>query len=186
MSVQFDEAASKHLLPGDSQTIHIRRNDVTLPTGETGVTEYASQGTGLGVIIIPMTTGPNRLLTRRFRHPVGRQLWEFPRAIVQKISVTEAESILLQETGLSATCRLIGTLAPDSGALNTTYGVYEAFIDVDPSVDGLPPVRSSSDSESMWFNEENFARQVRNSELNDSLTLSAIAMQYIETATSNF
>ena len=186
MSVQFDEAANKHLLPGDSQSIHIRRNDVTLPSGETGVTEYASQGTGLGVIIIPMTTGTNRLLTRHFRHPVNRQLWEFPRARVQKISVSEAEAVLLQETGLHATCRLLGNISPDSGALNTTYGVYEAFIDVDPSTEGLPRVRSTEDSESMWFNEENFLRQVRHSELNDSLTLSAVAMQYIETATTHF
>lgn len=186
MTVHFEDAANQELLPSNAQTIHIRRNDVTLPSGETGVSEYASQGTGLGVVIIPMTIGRNRLLTRHFRHAVDAPLWELPRAIVSKISVSEAERFLFETTGLQATCRLIGNLAPDSTALNTKYGVYEAFIDADPSSEELPTVPPTASSESVWFSEERFAILVRDSELNDAITLASIAMQSIETLTTDF
>jgi hypothetical protein len=185
MSVHVEDAANQELLPGDSQTIHIRRNDVTLPSGENGVTEYASQGTGLGVVIIPMTIGGHRLLTRKFRHSIDSLVWEFPRAIVTKVSVGEAERFLLETTGLQATCRMIGSITPDSSALNTHYGVYEAYVDVD--FEGhLPEISSTTTHESEWFSEERFALHVRDSELNDALTLAAIAMQSIETLTTSF
>jgi len=185
MTVHVEDAANNELLPGDHQTIHIRRNDVTLPSGENGVTEYASQGTGLGVVIIPTTIGGHRLLTRRFRHSIDSLVWEFPRAIVSKISVAEAERCLFEITGVQATCRMIGALSPDPSALNTQYGVYEAYVDADASEGQLPEI-SSVTSESEWFSEERFALHVRDSELNDAITLAAIAMQSIETLTSNF
>jgi hypothetical protein len=186
MTVHFDEAAGNELLPGDSQTIHIRRNDVILPSGETGVTEYASHGTGLGVVIIPMTVGGHRLLTRKFRHPIDSLVWEFPRAIVSKVSVSEAERCLLESTGLQATCRMIGSIASDSGALNTRYGVYEAFVDADALDGHLPEITSGPNYETEWFPEDRFAILVRDSEVNDGITLAAIAMQSIETLTSTF
>lgn len=186
MTVHFEDAASNELLPGDSQTIHIRRDDVILPSGETGVTEFASHGTGLGVVVIPTTVGGNRLLTRRFRHPIGSLVWEFPRSISSKISVSEAERCLLEATGLQATCRMIGSIAPDSGALSTRYGVYEAYVDADALDGSLPEVASQANSESDWFSEERFAIHVRDSEINDAITLAAIAMQQIEALTSDF
>lgn len=185
MSVHIEDEANQELLPGSSQTIHIRRNDVTLPSGETGVTEYASQGTGLGVVIIPMTIGRNRLLTRKFRHSIDSLVWEFPRAIVSKVSVVEAERVLFETTGLQATCRMIGSVTPDSSALNTQYGVYEAFVDADADGD-LPKISSTTSSESAWFSEERFARHMIDSEMNDALTLAAIAMQSIETLATGF
>lgn len=186
MTVHFEEAAGNELLPGYAQTIHIRRDDVVLPSGEAGVTEYASHGTGLGVVIIPMTVGGHRLLTRRFRHPIESLVWEFPRAIVSKVSVSEAERCLLEATGLQATCRMIGSIAPDSSALNTRYGVYEAFVDADALDGELPEISSGPSHESEWFSEERFAIHVRDSEVNDAITLAAIAMQSIETLTSTF
>lgn len=186
MTVQFENAANGELLPGDIQTIHIRRDAITLPSGDEGITEYASQGTGLGVVIIPMTVGGYRLLTRQYRHPIESHIWEFPRAIVSKVNCHEAENTLFAMTGLTATCRLLGNFTPDSNALNTNYGVYEAFIDVNPLEGRLPEITSTSYCDSEWFSEERFALHIRDSELNDAITLAALSMQSIETITTGF
>lgn len=168
------------------QGLRISSDAITLPGGVPSVYEYVKQGSGVGVVVIPMTIGRQRALLRQNRHPLATSLWEFPRRITKTISVTEAEACLFDATGLNSVCRMIGRVAPESGILSTEYAIFEAYIQDDPGADSLPRLSSPLNTESRWFSEEQLANHLGNSVLTDALTLSSIVLQTLETSQSDF
>lgn len=168
------------------QGLRISTDEITLPGGIPSVYEYVKQGSGVGVVVIPMTIGRQRALIRQNRHPLSTSLWEFPRRITPVASVTEAEACLFEATGLNSTCRMIGRVAPESGVLSTEYAIFEAFIQDDPGADALPRFTSPVNTEARWFSEEQLAHHLTNSVLTDALTLSSIVLQTMEENASGF
>jgi ADP-ribose pyrophosphatase len=97
----------------DGKLLHVKRDTVRLPDGETATREYIAHPGA--VMIIPRLPGGKLLMERQFRYPLARIFIEFPAGKIdpgEEPSATAARE-LLEETGYSAARWLhIGTLHP--------------------------------------------------------------------------
>ena len=97
----------------DGKLLHVRRDTVRLPDGETATREYIVHPGA--VMIIPRLPDGNLLMERQFRYPMARVFIEFPAGKIDsgEYPAATAARELLEETGYSAErWAHIGTLHP--------------------------------------------------------------------------
>jgi ADP-ribose pyrophosphatase len=97
----------------DGKLLHVKRDTVRLPDGETATREYIAHPGA--VMIIPRLPDGKLLMERQFRYPLARIFIEFPAGKIdpgEEPSATAARE-LLEETGYTAErWEHIGTLHP--------------------------------------------------------------------------
>jgi ADP-ribose pyrophosphatase len=97
----------------DGKLLHVRRDTVRLPDGETATREYIEHPGA--VMIIPRLPDGKLLMERQFRYPLARIFIEFPAGKIdpgEQPSATAARE-LIEETGYTAAnWAHIGTLHP--------------------------------------------------------------------------
>jgi len=97
----------------DGKLLHVKRDTVRLPDGETATREYIDHPGA--VMIIPLLPDGKLLMERQFRYPLARIFIEFPAGKIdpgEEPAATAARE-LLEETGYTAKrWAHIGTLHP--------------------------------------------------------------------------
>ncbi len=97
----------------DGKLLHVKRDTVRLPDGETATREYIDHPGA--VMIIPRLPDGKLLMERQFRYPLARVFIEFPAGKIdpgEEPAVTAARE-LLEETGYTAErWSHLGTLHP--------------------------------------------------------------------------
>jgi ADP-ribose pyrophosphatase len=97
----------------DGKLLHVKRDTVRLPDGETATREYIDHPGA--VMIIPRLPDGKLLMERQFRYPLARIFIEFPAGKIDpgEDPAATAARELLEETGYTATrWSHIGTLHP--------------------------------------------------------------------------
>lgn len=92
--------ASEVLL--DGSFLHVRRDTVRLPTGDTATREFVVHPGA--VAVVPIAADGRLVLVRQWRHPVGQVLLEFPAGKIDpgEARRTTAARELREETGYRA------------------------------------------------------------------------------------
>lgn len=87
----------------DGNFLHIRRDIITLPTGNQATREYVVHPGA--VVIIPLLDNGQVVLERQFRYPIGEVMFEFPAGKLEAGENPQfcGQRELLEETGYSAT-----------------------------------------------------------------------------------
>ncbi len=100
----------------DGKMLHVRVDDVTMPSGRVSVREVIEHPGS--VIIVPVTPDDEVLMIRQFRHVTGRVLLGLPAGLIdpgEEIMAT-AERELREETGHEAeSLRLLTTVYASPG-----------------------------------------------------------------------
>jgi len=124
MSFQFSVRSSDHLL--DAPIISVRRDRVTMPTGEANreIVEH------FGAIAVVCEKDGNIVLEKQYRHSVGRHLWELPAGLLDKPDEPALECAkreLKEEVGLEAhSWSLITDLVTSPGFCDEAVRVFRA------------------------------------------------------------
>ncbi len=150
------------------------------PTGEPQTHYRVSVGEAsfAGAVAVPVARDTGRvLLVHQERIRVGRELWELPRGMAEVSDpdpVATALRELREETGINAKAgEFLGMVFPDSGFLATEVAVGLV------EVAGEEVARDACDGEvqaQRWFSKEQLDEMIRNGELRDSISLSALAV----------
>jgi len=100
----------------DGKLLHVRVDDVRLPSGRESVREIVEHPGS--VVIVPVTVADDVILIRQFRHATGRTLLELPAGLIdpgEEILET-ARRELLEETGyVAGTLRHLTTVYVSPG-----------------------------------------------------------------------
>jgi len=133
----------------DGRLLHLRVDNVRLPSGRTSVREVIEHPGS--VAILPITTTGEILLIRQYRYAVGREMLEIPAGLLDPGETPEAAARreLREETGHEAgDLQLITTCFPAAGfsnehqsrflATNCRPVVYEADPDEGISLVRMP------------------------------------------------
>lgn len=150
------------------------------PTGEPQTHYRVSVGEAsfAGAVAVPVARDTGRvLLVHQERIRVGRELWELPRGMAEVSDpdpVATALRELREETGINAKAgEFLGMVFPDSGFLASEVAVVLV------EVAGEEVARDACDGEvqaQRWFSKEQLDEMIRNGELRDSISLSALAV----------
>jgi ADP-ribose pyrophosphatase len=103
----------------DGRLLHLRVDDVRLPSGRTSVREVIEHPGS--VAILPITTTGEILLVRQYRYAVGREMLEIPAGLLEPGESPEAAARreLREETGHEAgELQLITACFPAAGFSN--------------------------------------------------------------------
>lgn len=112
------ETLSSELLV-DASVIAVRRDRITTATGEVDREVVEHFGAAAVVAVRQGETGPEVVLVRQYRRPVGRYLWELPAGLLDMAgedALSTAQRELAEETGLAAdTWSLLGDVCTSPG-----------------------------------------------------------------------
>ncbi|WP_072343035.1 NUDIX hydrolase [Actinomyces urinae] len=160
--------------------VRVDSRSVSTPVGESQTHYRVSVGEAsfAGAVAVPIASDTGRvLLVRQERIRVGRELWELPRGMAE-VSDTDPVATALrelhEETGISAKAgEFLGMVFPDSGFLASEVAVVLV------EVAGEDVARDACDGEVQaqdWFSRGQLGEMIREGELRDSISLSALAV----------
>lgn len=124
MSFEFSVLSSEHLL--DAPIISVRRDRVTMPTGEANreIVEH------FGAIAVVCEKDGEIVLEKQYRHSVGKHLWELPAGLLDKPdepALNCAARELREEVGLHAdTWSLVTDLVTSPGFCDEAVRIFHA------------------------------------------------------------
>lgn len=160
--------------------VHVDSRSVSTPAGEPQTHYRVSVGEAsfAGAVVVPIACDTGRvLLVRQERIRVGRVLWELPRGMAEVSDpdpVATALRELHEETGINAKIgEFSGMIFPDSGLLASEVAVVLV------EVEGEDVARDACDGEvqvQRWFSKGQLGEMIREGELRDSISLSALAV----------
>jgi len=157
------------------------RDAVCFPNGEDGCyIRILPAVTESPVVVLPVING-KILLMKHFRHSIRSTAWEIPRGFGEKgLSAQEnAEKELKEETGLEdARIQFLGWVTPDTGMMASKAAVYRAEVSGDVKAE-------NNDSNEAILNYkyaslEELKKMVKNGEIEDGFTLSALALAILQ------
>lgn len=163
--------SSERLFEG--KVINLRRDEVLLPNGRTGMREVVEHPGA--VAIVPITPEGNIILVRQFRHPIGKIILEVPAG---KLDPGEAPAIcalreLAEETGFTAnTLRKLTSMYTTPGFSNEIIHLYQAE-------DLLPSNKQPDEDEFIHtavFTPEQIRQMIKSGELCDAKSLVALCL----------
>lgn len=103
----------------DTAVIAVRRDRITTATGEVDREVIEHFGAAAVVAVRQGDTGPEVMLVRQYRRPVGRYLWELPAGLLDMAgedTLATAQRELAEEAGLAAdTWSLLGDVSTSPG-----------------------------------------------------------------------
>ena len=173
----------ERLAYGESENPWVRLyfDDVMKPGGPGRYNRVVEggDGTGPGVVIVPVTTSQRIVFVRVFRYPVSRWLTELPRGFGEPglDGASNASKELLEETGLrSESVALLGRIYPNTGLLATEVQVFRADAVAEASA---KPCLSECISEVLFLSREQIERCIRQGDIADGITLSALSMCWL-------
>ncbi|HQR10079.1 MAG TPA: NUDIX hydrolase [Casimicrobiaceae bacterium] len=111
----------------DGALLHVRRDRVRLPNGESATREFVVHPGA--VLIVPILADGRFVLERQFRYPVGRVMLEFPAGKIDpgEAPLATAERELREEAGYTAKVwRSLGTVHPEIGYSSEAIEMYVA------------------------------------------------------------
>jgi ADP-ribose pyrophosphatase len=125
----------------DGKLLHVRVDDVRLPSGATSVREIVEHPGS--VVIVPVTVHDEVLMIRQYRYATGRSLLELPAGLIDPGEEVEAAARreLIEETGHQAgTMTRLTTVyvSPGYSEERTTFFLAEGCVPVanhDPDPD---------------------------------------------------
>lgn len=129
--MSHDDALTETQL--DSETVfkgkllHVKRDSVRLPNGETSIREYIVHPGA--VVILPRLPNGNLIFERQFRYPVGKVFLELPAGKIDpgEDILNTAKRELREETGYSATdWSYLGVMHPCIGYSNERIEIFSA------------------------------------------------------------
>jgi len=128
----------------DGKLLHVRVDDVRLPSGQESVREIVEHPGS--VVIVPVTVADEVILIRQFRHATGRTLLELPAGLIdpgEEILET-ARRELLEETGyVAGTLRHLTTVyvSPGYSEERTSIVLAEECVATDHEPDPDEPMQ---------------------------------------------
>lgn len=128
-----------------------------------------------GVVVVPVR-GDSILLLKRYRHPVGRHVWELPRGFVDAGEEPSAAAIreLAEETGLQCSEGMmisLGTFLPDPGVLRAEVALFAA-VDCRPGAGRLDDEVGLTMSD--WFSRDALSRMLQSGALQEGSSCIAL------------
>lgn len=107
--------------------LHVRRDTVVLPDGNTSTREWIKHPGACAVV--PFFDNGDIMLLRQFRYPAGQIFWEVPAGKIDSGEQPDrtAERELLEETGVEAeTLHYVGHFYPGIGYSDEVIHIYTA------------------------------------------------------------
>lgn len=160
--------------------IRLLRDAVIFPNHKKGTyIRILSKNSASAAAVLPVSDGKVFLL-RHFRHSLRKWVWEIPRGFGES-GLTAAENAgkeLWEETGISqAKMQEIGRVCPDSGISGDLISVYLAEISPEENFE----VKDEEEAISGWkvFTQEELRELIKNGELTDGFTLSALSLAWL-------
>ena len=111
----------------DGALLHVRRDRVRLPNGESATREYVVHPGA--VLIVPVLADGRFVLERQFRYPVGKVMLEFPAGKIDsdEAPLATAQRELREEAGYTAKVwQHLGTVHPEIGYSSEGIEMYAA------------------------------------------------------------
>ena len=112
----------------DGKLLHVRKDKVLLPNGETSVREYIEHPGA--VALVPYLDNGDILLLNQFRYPLKKVFIELPAGKIDPGETPEQTGMreLEEETGLKAEkLTFLTTIHPCIGYSDEVIHIYEAF-----------------------------------------------------------
>lgn len=155
--------------------IVVNDDDVAFPDGSEGrYLRVENVGGNAGAVVIA-THACRVALVRVYRYPIGRWQWGLPRGFaVSDDPLATARAELREELGVAepASITIIGSFTPDSGIRASSTFVVHAAVD-EPSEQ---PEDQKEVAEIRWVGPDTLDGMIRSGELDDGMTLSALAI----------
>lgn len=130
-----------------------------------------------GVVVVPRWADSVALIPA-FRYPIGDISWEFPRGSREPDEPIEqaAARELSEETGLSAAgTKALGVLYPDTGLIESSIAVVEAYVTSSAFGDQSPETMESI-SEPAWFSASELRKAIAEQKVRCAITIAAAAL----------
>lgn len=157
----------------EGKIINLRRDEVILPNGRTGMREVVEHPGA--VAIVPLTTEGNVILVRQFRHPIGQVILEVPAGKLDSGEDPAACAVreLAEETGFTANMlRKLTSMYTTPGFSNEIIHVYlaEDLIESDKHPDEDEFINTEV------FTPEQIHQMITSGELCDAKSLVALCL----------
>lgn len=109
----------------DSEHLQLRKDRIALPDGEIIEEYYVRESRGF-VIIFAMTAERRVILTRQYKHGIGKELLELPAGAIDpgETPPQSAAREFLEETGYGGTFQHVRTFCTDPTNANTVAHLF--------------------------------------------------------------
>lgn len=159
---------------------HSRMSITEVPFREDGKHLIVKQGTGMGVVAIPVSRHRGMVsigLVSQYRPPVGLDSLELPRGGSKDLSAEEAVRELAEELGVVPTgTRFLGVIHPDTGLLSTEVAVYACIVDHDDVEAAAEHIDAESGGVPQWMTPGQFLGAVTGGRIQCSITMAAFLL----------
>ena len=163
----------------DSPWVRLHRDDIRLPDGSIIDGHHVVDVPRPAVGVVPVGQDKRILLVEHYRFITNTTGWEIPAGGIDPQEDPQAAAVreLLEETGhAAASLRHLGRYHPSNGLSNQTFNVYVAG--------GLTRVGEIHDTNEIsrigWFTPGEVAQMLRNNEILDGLSLTALLWLFFD------
>lgn len=151
-----------------------------VPFNVDGKHVIVTSGTGKGVLVLPVSKYRGMtsvVMVRQYRPPIGDFTLELPRGGSKDLSPEEAIREMVEEMGVTPrSTRLLGTIRPDTGLLDTEVAIYAAFVNHEDVVKNLNHVDDESNGSVVWMPVGSALGMIKRGQITCGMTLAAMML----------